>query len=73
MDIEMKTLVIPLGFERQEVSEDDIRKAQTFNIKNLSTKEGKVIDAVLSYFALNCLTSSSGSYSQQTHKKISNL
>lgn len=49
-----KRLLIPYGMGEAILTEQDIRDAQRSN--TLSTKEGRIIDAVLSYFACNCLT-----------------
>ena len=67
-------IAIPYGFGEALLTEEDVRHAQLNNIKTISLneKDGRIIDAILSYFVLNCMPNSCN-YEQQTHKRISNL
>ncbi len=50
-----KKIVIPFGFEEREIYETDVRRVQTSNLKNMSTDDGKLIDAILSFFINHCM------------------
>jgi len=50
-----KRKVIPFGKGVREITESDVRNAQASNLVNMSTSEGRLIDAVLSYFVTNCM------------------
>ena len=52
-----KTLTIPCGHERKEINLSMVRKAQNGNLYWNTDEEDKwLVDAVLSYFVLNCMT-----------------
>ena len=70
----MKQIIVPYGTGEALLTEEDIRHAQLSNLKTLSLrkKEGRIIDAILSYFAVNCMVTS-GNFEQQTRKRLSSL
>ena len=50
-----KTIVIPVGHKLKRISEADVRRVQKSNLNNISTYDGKLIDAVLSFFIKRCI------------------
>ena len=64
-----KKIIIPYGHDRKEITEPMVRNAQAVNLSNMSTEGGRLIDAVLSYFIINCMTVSC-KQQQQTYRKI---
>lgn len=49
------TIVIPVGHQLKRISEADARQAQKSNLKNISTDDGMLIDAILSFFIKRCI------------------
>jgi len=69
-----KQIAIPYGMGEALLTEEDVRHAQLNNLKTLSLKKksGRIIDAILSYFVLNCMATS-GNFEQQKRKRFSSL
>jgi hypothetical protein len=53
-----KRIVIPFGKGKKEITESEVRNAQASNLINMSTNNEGLIDAILSYFAINCMATS---------------
>lgn len=53
----MKTIVIPFGFSKKEVTEDETRELQKENLlcEKISPKGRELLDAILSYFIKKCM------------------
>lgn len=51
-----KKIIIPYGHGRKEITASMVRNAQAVNLSNMSTEGGRLVDAILSYFIINCMT-----------------
>lgn len=51
-----KKITTPYGHDRKEITEPMVRNAQAANLPIMSTEEGRLVDAILSYFIINCMT-----------------